>query len=231
MSEEKQPTQVTPSIPSEQAGKVESTAKPQEVPVEDLKKELEGTKAHIKTLQGNLKVAQQRGIPKEELDSLRKEIASMKKFTAKALDDVVSRISGEYEESKPSRKTYSQQIEEEETVQKPEPSPKQIDPDVQKFINYIHSQELEYDNPLVQEAVADERTPQEALKYLKDKAKGQTQAEVDKLADEKAKTMLEQKLKDLGYTVSGASGPSAPASTWREKTPEEKLLLGVSGKK
>ncbi|HUW45613.1 MAG TPA: hypothetical protein VMW50_07425, partial [Dehalococcoidia bacterium] len=177
-----------------------------------------------------LKAAQERGVPKEELTTLHKRIDDMQEWYATVSDDLARRISGEEDESKPVRKTYSQQLEDKRKEAKPKEDTK-LDPDVQKFINYIHSQELEYDNPLVQEAVADERTPQEALKYLKDKAKGQTQAEVDKLADEKAKTLLEQKLKDLGYTVSGASGPSAPASTWREKTPEEKLLLGVSGKK
>jgi len=222
--EEKQDTQVEPEKQVEA-----EVAKPQQT-TEELQQEIVRKEEVIKQLKGSLKAAQERGVPKEELTTLHKRIDDMQEWYATVSDDLARRISGEEDESKPVRKTYSQQLEDKRKEAKPKEDTK-LDPDVQKFINYIHSQELEYDNPLVQEAVADERTPQEALKYLKDKAKGQTQAEVDKLADEKAKTLLEQKLKDLGYTVSGASGPSAPASTWREKTPEEKLLLGVSGKK
>ncbi|HUS03904.1 MAG TPA: hypothetical protein VMY79_00015 [Dehalococcoidia bacterium] len=227
MSEEKQIPKVEPTVPTE---KVETEVAAPQQTTEELQQEIVRKEEVIKQLKGSLKAAQERGVPKEELTTLHKRIDDMQEWYATVSDDLARRISGEEDESKPVRKTYSQQLEDKRKEAKPKEDTK-LDPDVQKFINYIHSQELEYDNPLVQEAVADERTPQEALKYLKDKAKGQTQAEVDKLADEKAKTLLEQKLKDLGYTVSGASGPSAPASTWREKTPEEKLLLGVSGKK
>lgn len=222
--EEKQDTQVEPEKQEEA-----EVATPQQT-TEELQQEIVRKEDVIKQLKGSLKAAQERGVPKEELTNLHKRIDDLQDWYATVSDDLARRISGEEDESKPVRKTYSQQLEDKRKEAKPKEETKP-DPDVQKFINYIHSQELEYDDPLVQEAVADERTPQEALKYLKDKAKGQTQAEVDKLADEKAKTLVEQKLKDLGYTVSGASGPSAPASTWREKTPEEKLLLGVSGKK
>jgi len=222
--EEKQDTQVEPEKQVEA-----EVAAPQQT-TEELQQEIVRKEEVIKQLKGSLKAAQERGVPKEELTTLHKRIDDMQEWYATVSDDLARRISGEEDESKPVRKTYSQQLEDKRKEAKPKEETK-LDPDVQKFINYIHSQELEYDNPLVQEAVADERTPQEALRYLKDKAKNQTQAEVDKLADEKAKTLLEQKLKDLGYTVSGASGPSAPATTWREKTPEEKLLLGVSGKK
>jgi len=227
MSEEKQIPKVEPTVPTE---KVETEVAAPQQTTEELQQEIVRKEEVIKQLKGSLKAAQERGVPKEELTTLHKRIDDMQEWYATVSDDLARRISGEEDESKPVRKTYSQQLEDKRKEAKPKEETKP-DPDVQKFINYIHSQELEYDNPLVQEAVADERTPQEALKYLKDKAKNQTQAEVDKLADEKAKTLLEQKLKDLGYTVSGASGPSAPATTWREKTPEEKLLLGVSGKK
>jgi hypothetical protein len=234
MSEEKKDPQVDPTVSTEK-GETKETTPPsieeliQEIQTKDA--ELQRKEAHIKTLQGSLTAAQQRGVPKEELEAIRKEIAANKKLTAKMLDDVVNRISGDYEDSKPSRKTYSQLIEEEEMAQAKSKDELKIDPDVQRFINYLHSQALDYDDPLVKEAVSEDRSPQDALTYLKDKVKNQSQAEVDKRAEEIAKNLVEQKLKEFGLTTTGVESPSAPGSSWKDLSPTEKILHGVSGKK
>jgi len=231
MSEEKQIPKVEPTVPTE---KVETEVAAPQQTTEELQQEIVRKEEVIKQLKGSLKAAQERGVPKEELTTLHKRIDDMQEWYATVSDDLARRISGEEDESKPVRKTYSQQLEDKRKEAKPKEEA-ELDPDVQEFVDYMHGQELKVDDPIVQEALmindTEYRPPKEALKYLKDKVKGQTQTEVDKLADAKAKIIVEQTLKDLGYTVSGASGPSAPATTWREKTPEEKLLLGVSGKK
>jgi len=227
MEEVKEP-QVEPGTPGEKAEQLEPTEQPQPQ-IEELNKELERKEAEIKRLQGIVKDAQKRGVPKEEINALHKKIDDMQDWFASVSDDLASRIGGDFEEPKSTKKTYRQQLDEKRAQAKPE-EPK-IDPDVQKFIKYLDSLGLDYDDPLVKDAVAEERNPQEALKYLKDKVKGQSQAEVDKRAEEIADRKVEQKLKDLHLTDSGPSGPSGPASSWRDKTPEEKLLLGVTGKK
>jgi len=55
--------------------------------------------------------------------------------------------------------------------------------------------------------------------------------DIDKQVNEKLQTALEQKLKEMGLTTTGADRPSGSASAWRDATPEEKLLMGVQGKK
>ena len=196
--------------------------------VEGNKQEIERKETQIKTLQGSLKAAQQRGAPKEDIDALHKKIDDMQDWTASALDDVVKRVSGEEIDEKPSRKSYRQTLDERRKEPKSE---EKADPDVQKFIGYLHSQGLEYDDPLVQEAVADDRMPQEALKYLKGKSEEKNQTVIDERAGEIAKNMLEQKLKELGLTAPGAGEPSGPSTAWRDSSPEEKILQGVSKKK
>lgn len=209
-------TQVDPGTPQEKAV-AEATATP--IPdIEQLKGEVDRKENEIKRLQGILKDSQKRGIPKEELDTLHSKIDDMQDWVAGAMDDLMTRIAGEETEVKPTRKTYRQQLQD----KKAEPKPKAEappDPDVQKFISYLNSQGLASDDPLVQEAIAEDRSPQDALKYLKGKIEAKTQAQIEKVADEKAQRIVEQKLKDLGLTVSGAKTPNAPA----EKTDEQRL--------
>jgi hypothetical protein len=198
--------------------------------IEELTGEVEKGKAHIKTLQGSLKAAQQRGMSKEDIDSLRNEIAGTKKWTAKMMDELANRISGDYEESKPSRKSFSQQLEDEEKAQnKPEPK-KETDPDTEKFIKYMVSQDLDFEDSLVQEAIkVDEdnfRPPLEALKYLREKVEEKKQVEIDKRVDEKLQSYKEQWMKEFGLTALGVDGPSAPAKDLSGMTPDEKLQEG-----
>ncbi len=209
---DKQETQVEPGTPQEQAV-TEPTASP--VPdVEKLTQEVERKEAEIKRLQGILK---KQGVSKDEMSALQQEIVGMREEVAGWMDDLYGRVSGEENEPKP-RKSYRQQLDEKQKS-KPKVEP---DPDIQKFIGYINSQGLDYDDPLVQEAVANERSPQEALKYLKGKVETKMQTAIDKRAEEIAETiattLVEQKLRDLGLTVSGAGAPSgASGRTWSKK--------------
>jgi len=86
------------------------------------------------------------------------------------------------------------------------------DPAVTKFVNYVDDNDLERDSVLVREA-AEGRTPTEALDYLRDKLKAQKtstdEARIAKLVEEKAKVVVEQRLKESGLTSKGAGGPNA----------------------
>jgi len=224
MSEEKKDPQVDPAVPTVEG----ETKEPIEPSNEELKQELERKEIHIKTLQGSLKAAQQRGVPKEELVTLHKKIDDMQEWNATVLDDLANRMSGE-EGAPPVRKSYRQQLDE---TRKSAPEPKkEVDPETQKFINYLDSHDLVFEDKDVQEAIAEDRTPQEALKYLKGKVDEKGQATIDKRAEEKAKTIVEQTLKEMGLTAPGAGEPSGPSSNWQDLTPNEKILRGVSGKK
>lgn len=222
MEEVKETTSVS-GVPQEQAIPV-ATIQPQSP---DLQKEIDRKEAEIKRLQGLVKDAQKRGVPKEEIDALNKRFDGIEELTATMAD----RLEEQFGESdvKTTKKTHRQELDEKRQV-KPKVEPV-ADPDVQKFIGYLNSQDLAYDDPLVQEAIAEDRTPQDALKYIKGKVEAKSQVIIDKKAEEIAKNLVEQKLKDLGLTASGAGGPSAPGTAWRDASPEEKILRGVSGKK
>jgi uncharacterized coiled-coil protein SlyX len=193
--------------------------------IEELTGDVEKKDAHIKTLQGSLKAAQQRSISKEEFD---KRFDDLQAWYADLADDLVTKVSGEYDETKQTRKSYRQQLDEKRQA-KPKEETK-IDPDVQKFISYINSQGLDFEDPMVKEAVEDDRTPQEALTYLRDKVKNQSLAEIDKRAEEKAKTLFEQMLKDSGLTTAGVGGPSAPSKNLSEMSADELLIEGFKEK-
>lgn len=221
MSEDKKEPQVVPTVPTVE-GETEIVTEPSS---EELKQEIDRKETQIKTLQGSLKAAQQRGVPKEEIVALNKKIDDMQEWYATVGDDLARRISGEEEASTPVRKTYHQQLQDRREAAKPKEEVK-LDPEVQKFIKYLDSQGLDYEDPLVKEAVAEDRSPQEALDYLKDKANSLTQADVDKRAGEIAKNLVEQKLKELGLTNLGAGGPSAPSKDLASMTADEKLQEG-----
>ena len=225
MSEVKKDTQVEPTVPTE---KVEpEKLEPQEPTVEGLTQEIERKEGEIQRLQGITRDLQRRGVPKEAIDALHTKIDGLQEWVATVMDDLANRIGGEYEEPKPSRKSYSEQLKERKTQEKPPPA-QPTDPEVMKFVKYVDSQGLDYDDSLVQEAVAEDRTPQEALKYLKDKVKNQSQTEIDKRAEDKAKLIVEQKLKEMGITATGPLGPSAPARSWQDLSPDEKIRHAVS---
>ena len=215
---EEQKSQEIPKVekqPEKQPEKVEPN-------IEELKQELDKGKQEISRLQGLLKAEQKRGVPKEEIAALHKRIEDLQEWWAGTADDMLTRISGDVEE-KPTKKSYKEQLIER---RKETPKAPEIDPDVHKFITYVQSQGLDFDDPLVQESYKEDRSPQEALKFLKGKVEEKFQSNVEKRAGEIAKTLVEQKLKDLGLTTSGTAQPSASKVDTSNMTPDQKLQEG-----
>ena len=100
-----------------------------------------------------------------------------------------------------------------------------------EFVDYIESQGFARNHPLVLDAVSGDRTPAEALQHIKGKVDEKSQTAVDKQVADGIKFGVEKELKAQGLTVSGPESPSAPTTGWRNKSPEEKLLIGVTQKK
>ncbi len=199
--EEKQVTQVQQGTPPGEVAKPEPIAVPQ--PIEQLKQEIERKEAEIKRLQGITKDLQKGRISKEEVDALHQKIDDMQEWVAGAMDDLVSKVSGE--EEKPARTSYRQQVSERKAKAKPQPR----DPDAEAFVGYMQSQGMTLNSPLIKEAIAEERGPQEALEYLKGKIEAKQAADMEKKAEQIATQKFEQMLKDKGLTASGVSGPTA----------------------
>lgn len=191
-------TQETQNPEETQEG--EPQAEPQNPELIALQSENERKEGEIKRLQGILR---KQGLSKDEINTLHQKIDDMQLWTATALDQVINKVSGE-EEERPQRKTYRQQLEEK---QKSKPPPQQ-NPDVDRFIGYLNSHGLTVEDNVVQEAVADDRTPQEALNYLKEKMETENQAGIDKKIQEGIRLGIEQALKDRGLTATGAAAPS-----------------------
>lgn len=168
---------------------------------EELQKEIGRKEAVIQDIKRELRDSRKRSVPREEFDALQK---SMEDANADMMDYLVDHL-GEGEAEKPIRQTRRQQLEE---SRKTKPAPTPLAPNVQRFVSYIHSQGMSEDDPMVEEAVADDRSPEEALKYLKGKVDVQGQTAIE----EKARILAEQILKDKGLTSGGADAPSAPSS-------------------
>ena len=226
MAEEKM-EEITPT-PEEQPAE-EVIAQP-EITVEELKKLLDQKDADIKKLrqavarhsESEHKLKDQ----SETLAGLHKRLEGQEEMSAQMLDYLEELRGTGIEEPKPSRLSHREQLEQrrKEKVGVKEEVP--TNPAVIKFVNYIDSQGLTFDNPLVKEAVAEDRDPEEALKYLRDKVKATETTTISKLVEEKAQSLLEQKLKEFGLTASGAGGPSASGKDFtRERiaamSPEE----------
>lgn len=222
--EEQEGTQV------EQAEPTQSEETATQPTVEELQKQLDEAKNEIDRKENvlqqtkrELKDARQRGASKTEIESLTKRMESQEEFLANALDDLAHRVAGE-EEPAPTRKSYSQQLEERRAKSKPEePKP---DPDAQKFLNYCEALDLHLDyddfescDPLVQEALGEGRTFKQGLKYLKDKMKPKD-VDIDKVLDEKLRLAKEQWMKDMNLTTEGAGKPSGSAAGF-EKTEQD----------
>ena len=240
MEEKKQPTAEvgTEGVANQPEGEV----KPQ-LTIEELlevinQKDAEITRKEevIQQTKAEKKRLEKLGGSKAEMDALGKRIEAQEEWLAQALDDIANRVTGDFEDTKPQRKSYSEQLAERKAKAKPEqPKP---DPDAQKFLTYCEVMDLHLDyedfescDPLIKESLGEGRTFREGLKFLKDKMKSQDSVDVDKVVNEKLQTAVELKLKDLGLTTGGIAAPSASGSAWKDMTPEEKLLLGVQGKK
>jgi len=194
--------------------------------VEELQKQLSEARQEIERKEGvlqqtkrELKEARQRGASRAEIEALGKRIESQEEWLAGALDDLATRLTGDYEEPKPSRKSYKQELEERRQKSKPEePKP---DPNAQKFLAYCDAMDLHLDyedleacDPLVKEALSEGRDFKEGLKYLKEKMKTKDSVDIDKVVNEKLQTAVEQKLKELGLTSEGVGSPSGSSGRY-----------------
>lgn len=220
MSEEMQDVQVEPTVSTEQVETADATPQPS---IEELKQEIDRKEVEIKRLHGISKDAQKRGVPREEFNALQKLVEDS---NADMMDYLVGHL-GEGEVEQPIRKTHRQRLDERRAQVKPEPP----NPAADEFMNYIGSQGFAHNHPLVLEAIAGDRTPEDALTYIKGKVDEKSQATVDKQVADAVKIGVEKELVARGLTVSGAESPSAPTTGWRDKSPEEKLLIGVTKKK
>ena len=240
MVEKEQPTAEVGT--EEVANQPEGEVKPQPT-IEELLKVVEQKDAEINRKEEVIqqtktekKRLERLGGSKAEIAALGKRLEAQEDLLAQALDDITNRVTGEYEEAKPQRKSYSQQLEERRAKSKPEEA--KPDPDAQKFLAYCDAEDLHLDyedlegcDPLVKEALGEGRDFKEGLKYLKDKVKSKDSVDVDKVVNEKLQTAKELWMKEFHLTDQGAGGPSASSTAWRDMTPEEKLLAGVQGKK
>ena len=240
MDEKIQPTAEVGT--EEVANQPEGEVKPQPT-IEELLEVVKQKDAEIERKEGvlqqtkrELKDARQRGGSKAEIDTLGKRMEAQEEWLAQALDDIANRVGGDYEEPKPTKKSYSQQLEERRAKTKPEEV--KPDPDAQKFLAYCEAVDLHLDyedleecDPLVKEALGEGRDFKEGLKYLKGKVKSKDSVDVDKVVNEKLQTAKEQWMKEFHLTDQGPGGPNASSTAWRDMTPEEKLLAGVQGKK
>lgn len=92
------------------------------------------------------------------------------------------------------------------------------DPDVAEFIKYLDDEGLNFDSdslndtertdPLVSEAISN-RSPKDALKYLKGKVKDKTEADIESRITE----AVQRELKASGATAEGAGSPSTAGDT------------------
>ena len=131
------------------------------------------------------------------------------------------------EEPETSRKSHRDQLAEKRKDNESKGKAVSADPDVAKFIGYMEDHGLKMEDSLVVEAVAEDRSPKDALKYLRDKVGANRDESVDKRATEIAQGLLEQKLKELGLTKEPGT-PSAPTGNWQELPAGQKILRGVS---
>jgi hypothetical protein len=199
--EEKDTTQVVEGETSQtEEGKAQPT-------VEELQAEIDRKEEVIRQTKKELSEARKRGGSKADIDALKQEVADTKRWIAKGMDELAIRLSGE-EATQPVRKSFTQQLEEEES-NRPKP---QIDPAAQRFFDYLAEEDLDFDSDLVQDAIKETKTPQEAIKAVKNKVKTMSKAEIEKLAEQKASEKItfavEEALKKAGLTATGVNAPS-----------------------
>ena len=216
MQEEMQPQPGQPNAdPNQQVAGQEANATPQPT-YEELQSKVATLTAEDARKEGVIKrltgIAK-KGISKEDFQT---QMGKMMDWMADSLDSVEKRISGE-EESPPTKKTHRQRLE--ETRKAEQPAAPARDPDVDKFFAYISEHGMggidpvtqQFTNPDVREAIGDDRTPLEALEYIKGKVESKSKAAQEKEMEEKVRLGVEKELKDKGYTTPGAGAPNASA--------------------
>ncbi len=214
MEEKEQPTAEVGT--EEVANQPEGEVKPQPT-VEELQQQVDEKNAEIarkeeviKQTKADKKRLERMGGSTEKVDALSKELREFQEFMAGALDEVVSQREG-YEEEPRRKPSYKEQLK-----ARQESKPKQeIDPAAQRFFDYLSDEGLDFDDDMVQDTIKDTKTPQEALKAVKEKVKTMEQSKIEELAEKKAQekvaTEVQKALKDGGYTAVGVENPSAPS--------------------
>lgn len=206
-AEEEQTTQ------SEGEVKAQPTVEELQARVDEIQTEVDRKEQVIQQTKRELRETLRRGGSKAEVEALNKKLDDVQEWIAGAMDDLVTRVSGE-EESKPQRKSYKEQLQAKKAT-----APKlEVDPAAQRFFDYLAEEGLDFDDEKIQDTIKDTKTPQEALKAVKEMQKTMEKDEIEKLAEKKAEekiqTALEKKLKDLGLTTLGAGAPSSSASSF-----------------
>jgi len=224
MAEDKK-EEITPEVKPDI--KVET---PLQVSIEDLQKQLQDRDSKILEQQRTIsRHAESERKLKDQSEAVIALRDDFEEYRATSLD-YLEELRGQPVEEAKTPRSHRAELEEQRKARAGEKKAPQ-DPDVTRFITYIDSQELKPDDPLVLEAVGEDRTPQEALKYLRDKVKANSQASTEKSAAEIAKGLHEQWLKEHGLTAPGAGGPSASAKNWRDLSAKEKIDYAIAGKK
>ena len=193
-------------------------ADPKDTEIAQLKEEGARKEVAFKQLKGQLAAAQRSGVS-------RADIEAMEERTVAFMDDLAKRIGGDMEEPTPTRQTYAEQLAAKRVEVKADPP---VDPEAQKFVNYMNSFDplLTFDDPMVQEAIADDVSPAEALKALKAAVKVKNEAATERQADEVAERKIQERFKTLGLTASGVSAPSVPALNMDGMSADQKLAEG-----
>ena len=214
MVEKEQTVVVDGNQPDEEV-KTQPTIEELQKQLEERDKEIERKEGVLQTTKRELRETRQKGGSKVELEALGKKIESQEEWIASALDDIANRVGGDYEEPKQVKQTYAQQLKERRQAKPEEPKP---DPDTEDFLSVCKAMDLHIDSdsiddcdPLVKEALAEDRSFKQATKYLKDKMKPKD-IDVDKLVDEKVqnglRVALEQEFVKRGWTAPGVGSPS-----------------------
>jgi len=224
MAEEKQ-TEVTQE---------ETVETPPEVSVDELKQAISAKDAEILGLQQTVsKHADNEHKLKDQANSLATIHGRLDKQEENqaAILDYLEEIRGEpVEQPGTSKVSHRAQLAESRKQEGSNKEAVKADPDVVKFVNYMDSQGFSTDDALVKEAVGEDRSPKDALKYLREKVEAGRGENVEKRAKEIAQGLIEQKLKELGLTTEATAVPSASAKDL-SGTPMELAARAYSEKK
>lgn len=169
--------------------------------VEELQTEISRKESVIERLTRERDDARRRGVSKEDLATYQQEITGMREEIAGWMDDLYDRVTGE--EPVHQRKTYAQRAAEKKAPQKPPD-----DPNIVAFFNYMNGQGLKLEDKIVQEALNSTSNPIDAMSSLVAKVSEKNEADIAKKAEEKARLLYEQKLKEDGLSTSANARPS-----------------------
>jgi len=167
----------------------------------------------------------------ETLTNLHKRMEGQEEVIAEIADYIDELRGTPVEEVRTPRGSHKEQLDQRRKERVGAEVKPAANPAVDEFVGYMKAQGLTIESALVKEAIAEDRSPEEALSYLRDKVKTSEDAKLSKLAEEKAQILFEQKAKADGLTTQGARGPSGPANSWRDLSADEKIAQGVAGKK